>query len=95
MKNNSLEKFEGEGSKNKLLERYWFTTTKISKGKLLVYGGSGNNSRNKDNMLLIKIVDVIFLTFHIIETTGMLDYLGRNMCEEVYSVMWLFIYNII
>ncbi len=41
-----MEKFEGKGYENKLLERYGHTTTKISEGKFLVIGGLGNNKRN-------------------------------------------------
>ncbi len=43
MKNNRFETFKGEGSNNKLLERWAFTITKISEEKFLVYGGFGND----------------------------------------------------
>ena len=40
-------------------------------------------------MLLIEIEDIAQLpVFHLVEATGMLEFLGRNMCNEVYDVMW-------
>ena len=63
------------------------TTTKITEGKFLVYGGYGNDDKNTNNMMLIEIEYSTLPAFHLIEATGMLEFLGRNMCEEVYSVM--------
>ena len=74
-----------------MLERYGHTTTKISEGKYLGYGGYGeDDDRNLNSMILIEIEDLTLFAFHWIEVTGMLDFLGRNMCEEVYSVMWFY-----
>ena len=53
----------------------------------LVYGGLGNYCRNYDSMILIEIEMIPLIAFHLIEVTGMLDYLRRNMCSEVYDVM--------
>ncbi len=78
-----MKTFKGEGTDNNLLERYGHTTTQISEGKFLVYGGEGNNDRNLNSMLLIELEDLL-PAFHLVELTGMLDFLGRNMCEEVY-----------
>ena len=82
-----METFKGEGSDNKLLERYSHTTTRISPSMFLVYGGWGNYNSNQNSMILIEIEDLIIPAFHLVEVTGMLEFLGRNMCSELYDLM--------
>ena len=74
MSNNCLETFKGKGSDNGLLKRSEFTITKISEGKYLVYGGNGNNRRNRNSMMLIEVEDVLLPAFHLVEATGMLEF---------------------
>ena len=39
-------------------------------------------------MMLIEIEDmVLILAFHLVDATGMLEFLGRNMCQEGYEAM--------
>ena len=64
-----------------MLIRYNHTVEKVSDNKFLVLGGRLDNGYAAD-LILIELYDSypLILGFYLIDITGMLDKLGRNMC---------------